>query len=242
MNFIFLKEDAKLKLVEKVEILRYSGGKLSSVMDPMVHEYHLALHVGGEHQVNLYCSPTEFEELVLGYLFCEGIISNLSEVEHFTVNEISGTADVWLRKEVYNREVMADVRFKKEALLKNLAQFYEDSTIHKATAGVHRCALCDDNCILLACIDISRHNAFDKTIGKALKSGLSMNDKYIITSGRVPRDMVMKAIIAEVPMLVSRSAPTIEAVEIAKQKGLTLLGFSREDRFNVYCGAEKLDL
>ena len=109
-----------------------------------------------------------------------------------------------------------------------------------ATAGTHCCALCDDSGTYYSCIDISRHNCMDKLAGKALLSDISLRDKYILTSGRIPMDMIQKVAAIGAPMIVSRSTPTIAAVETARKANITLLGFSRENRFNIYSAAQRL--
>ena len=80
----------------------------------------------------------------------------------------------------------------------------------------------------------------DKLAGKALLSGVSLKDKYILTSGRIPMDMIQKVAAIGVPMIVSRSTPTIAAVETARSANITLLGFSRENRFNIYSAPNRL--
>jgi len=139
-----------------------------------------------------------------------------------------------------SQQLPEDPVFDPQILLANQQQFFEQSTLQKATAGTHRCALCDDNGTYFACIDISRHNALDKLTGKALLEGVSLADKYILTSGRIPMDMIQKVAAIGVPMIVSRSTPTIAAVETARKAGITLLGFSRENRFNIYSASHRL--
>lgn len=77
-------------------------------------------------------------------------------------------------------------------------------------------------------------------LGQALLGGISLEDKYIITSGRIPMDMIQKVAAIRVPMIVSRSTPTIAAVKVARNAGITLLGFSRENRFNIYSASHRL--
>ena len=76
--------------------------------------------------------------------------------------------------------------------------------------------------------------------GSILLEGVTLEDKYILTSGRIPMDMIQKVTAIGVPMIVSRSTPTIAAVETARKTGITLLGFSRENRFNIYSASHRL--
>jgi FdhD protein len=107
--------------------------------------------------------------------------------------------------------------------------------VHREIGGVHAAAVFaqDGRAIVLA-EDIGRHNAMDKAIGHCLLRGLPMHDKTLITSGRASYEMVTKAIRAGIPIVASVSAPTSLAVQLAQDRGLTLIGYLRGSRMNVY--------
>jgi len=235
-------EEGGIALVAKKDIVRYIGGEYVPLRDLMVHEMALTLEVSGEAVRTLYCSPSELRELVVGHLYTQGYICALEDIVSLELDEESGRATVQLApREAPPREPLSDgLVFDPEILLANQQQFYDSSTLQKATAGTHRCALCDDSGTHFACVDISRHNCMDKLAGKALLSGVSLRDKYILTSGRIPMDMIQKVAAIGVPMIVSRSTPTIAAVEVARAANITLLGFSRENRFNIYSAPHRL--
>ena len=234
-----------MNLTASIDIIRYRDGHFTEVSDLMVNEVCLQLQINSSIQKRLFCSPAELEELVIGHLYDNSYIASLADIASLELDEAAFRAVVQLpaltsAPESRERRPLPNVSFTVEMLLQNQERFYEDSTLQKATAGVHRCALCDKSGTLLACEDISRHNAFDKVIGQALRKGIELRDKYLITSGRIPLDMMQKATVCGIPMVVSRSTPTIAAVEEARRANLTLLGFSRENRFNVYSGVERL--
>lgn len=229
-----------MNLTDSLNIIRFKDGKTETVSDLMINEAPLAIVINGEIVKELLCSPAELYELAVGFLKTQGIIFGISDIESIDlrIEQDSFVADVKLRDvEIGNKpEHSKTISFNREIILQNLKQFYEESTLQKATAGVHRCALCDDGGIIVSCDDISRHCAFDKVLGHAVKESLDLSDKYVITSGRVPLDMIKKVDTCGLPMLVSRTAPTASAVLFAREKDITLLGFSREDRFNIYSG------
>ena len=230
-------------LVDKLDIVRYIGGEYIPMRDLMVHESALRLEIPGVMTRTLYCSPGELKELVVGHLYTQRFIRSPEDVESLELDMDAGSARVILKESNHARaDVLPaeDPVFDPKVLLSNQQKFYDQSTLQKATAGTHRCALCDDNGTYFACIDISRHNALDKLTGKALLEGVSLQDKYILTSGRIPMDMIQKAAAIGVPMIVSRSTPTIAAVEVARSANITLLGFSRENRFNIYSAPYRL--
>jgi FdhD protein len=92
----------------------------------------------------------------------------------------------------------------------------------------------EDGNILIFSEDIGRHNAIDKIFGKCLLEGIQADDRMIITSGRVSSEILLKAAKREIPIIISRSAPTNLAVKLADKLGITLIGFARGRRINIY--------
>jgi FdhD protein len=115
-------------------------------------------------------------------------------------------------------------------------------TVHREVGGTHAAALfrLDGEFIVLA-EDVGRHNAVDKAIGYCLLRGIDMAASVMITSGRASYEMAAKAIRARVPIVASVSAPTALAVELAHDRGLTLIGYLRGGSMNVYTHPERVE-
>jgi FdhD protein len=116
-----------------------------------------------------------------------------------------------------------------------------DMTLYQQTGGTHGAALTDieGNVVELA-EDVGRHNAIDRVIGKAFQRGLDFSELILVCSGRLTGDLVLKAAVAQIPFVASISAGISSGIELAEAAGITLIGFVRGTRMNVYSHPDRL--
>ncbi len=123
-------------------------------------------------------------------------------------------------------------------------RLHQDQTVFHRTGGLHAAGLFDAEGSLVSLHeDVGRHNAVDKVVGEQLSSGrIPLHNYLLMVSGRASFEIVQKAVVAGIPIIAAVSAPSSLAVDLARQFNLTLLGFVRENRFNLYTGLDRVQL
>lgn len=229
----------------------------------VVHEHFMDLVVNERLVAKLVCTPANLTELVLGRLMTEGMISGIEDVESIYICEFGSTAKVFLKKDIVFRNTMENEptcctgnqillkgleiddlkrlsksEWKPEWIFGLANEFAGGTKIHKVTKGTHGCYLSVNGKIVFKCEDIGRHNALDKAVGFAAMQKYRFQECVLFTTGRVPTDMVKKAVAARIPVLVSKAVPTDAAVEMAKAYNLTLICRAWPDRYEIFNEAE----
>lgn len=256
-----------MEKTQQVQITRFTANKSSVIEDEVVRERALTIILNGEELVTLLCSPGEFDFLAAGYLASEDVISSATDIKNLSVNE--GTAVVRIDTvsavqtgETYKRVISsgcgrgaalysaADVRSLKPVtsmlsvvpsqVYQLIRDFQHHSELFKETGGVHSAAISGPNGIEFFTEDIGRHNAVDRLFGRALLENLDFSGQMLLTSGRISSEIVSKVARRNIGLLVSRSAPTSSAIELSDRLNITLIGFVRGERMNVYTHPERI--
>lgn len=211
-------------------------------------EHAAAILVNEQPAFRVVCTPELLPQLALGRLLTEGWITAADEVERVAVCAQGLKISVQLRHPLAaaeqagqevpscctdNLTLASPVRLPPLAPVpqREIPAAWVDALadamgqglpLYRATHAVHSCLLLRAGRILYRCEDLGRHNALDKAVGCALTEGVPLAECVLFTSGRVPVDMVRKAIRAGVPALVSKSMPTVQSLELAEEYGLKL--------------------
>lgn len=131
-------------------------------------------------------------------------------------------------------KTVPSINWKPDWIFQMADAFADGMPLHSTTFATHSCLLARNGQILFSCEDIGRHNALDKVIGYALRNQIDLRECIVYSSGRIPTDMAMKAIYAQIPILASKASPTVEAIELAKEYHLTLICAARRDHMKVF--------
>ncbi|BCJ88218.1 formate dehydrogenase accessory sulfurtransferase FdhD [Effusibacillus dendaii] len=251
-------------------VFKYDGNALIEQVDEVASEYPFTIVLNGQEFATLVCTPTHLKEMAIGFLTSEGVIRFPEEIVSVTLNEERGFAYVETTNkqptslEFYAKRFIGsccgksrqsfyfhnDVKTAKTVMSRNqitvdqcfyLMELLQQSSTHfQTTGGVHNAALCSKNEIIISCTDIGRHNTLDKIFGYWMQNRIHLHDKVIVFSGRISSEVLLKVAKIGVGILISKSAPTDLALEMAEELGITIIGFVRGRKMNVYTHPERI--
>ena len=253
-------------------IIRLHGDRMEELEDHVAAETAFTLYVNGKVLVSLLCTPTELDTMAVGFLISEGMLTDRQSLLALDVDEKTSSVFVVIKdlpenwESLFHKKTITSgcgkgitftnasdlegissnrdaVRLHPEMVPSLLKSFRNISGLYEKTGGVHSAALANvDGEILLFSEDIGRHNAVDKLIGKAFLAGVTLYDKILLSSGRVSGEIMTKVVRSRIPVLISRTAPTCMSITSAEDHGVTLIGFARGRRMNIYTHPNRMVL
>lgn len=253
---------------EQVKIQRITDRERLEAEDTVVREFPLTIILNNQELVTLLCSPAKLRYLALGFLASEGLIREKADVKSLLLDDRRGVVRVETagptpieQGSVFKRfitsgcgkgaafysavdaaqaKVESATRIAPDQVFSLMKDFQTRSDIFRETGGVHSAALAEGDRILVFCEDIGRHNAIDKIFGECLWEGIPTRDRIILTSGRISSEILFKVAKRGIPILISRSAPTDLAVKTGGDLGITVIGFARGRRMNIYSHPDRV--
>jgi len=235
----------------------------------IVKEQPVTLYLNGEEMVTLLCAGHHLDELAIGFLHAEGFLKEpqdlelieidgeLGKVEAFVPGASPLLRNLWEKRTITSgcgkgsvfyyaldsllaQKIQSPLRVSPRQVLDRIDDLNRLSETYRRTHGVHNTALASPEEILLFRNDIGRHNAVDMIVGHVFQKRISLEDKFILTTGRLTSEILIKAAKVGLPMLVSRNTATTLAVELAGSLNITLIGYARGGKFTVYSGEERI--
>lgn len=209
---------------------------------------------------SILATPEMIEELVLGYLICEGIVKEQGEIKGYRIDgktvhvEITQSDDFEIWRELRSSgcvgvkwdenetiSVNSKTVFSPAVIRKSLA--YLESDIYKKTRGTHAaCLVNTEGECMVNVVDIGRHNAYDKVVGKAYLEGIDVSKHFLLSSGRQSAGMVLKAARAGIPLVATKTTPFNTGIQAAIRTGVCLVGFVGDEKLSVFTHKERLGL
>lgn len=243
---------------------------LSSKLDEIVEddiavESPIEIVLNRKSIVTLMATPYQTKELAIGFLVDEGIVKTVQDILRIRV--LGKTVDVEanlveshsnlqnrgliltscgssagsdLAKEINWPRVQSDLRTRASEILDMVAHLAQSSRYFRATGATHSAAIFYENAMRAFAEDVGRHNAIDKVIGFFLEQQLDATRAVLVTTGRQPADLVLKAGRVGIPISVSIRGPLYSGVVAAEKSGLTLICFARGTRMNVCTVPERI--
>ena len=245
---------------ERFEFQKWQAHDAETIVEAPV-----SLTVNGDVWLTFMCTPVELEAMAVGFLYNEGIIEKWDEVSDVRVCEHGDNVDVWLNHEaeqpkswrrtsgctggVTAVETLARIKVSfeedrpkiaPEAIGHLIEILFESQDLYRETGGVHTSVLSDGEKVLLSADDIGRHNTLDKIAGLCLMKDIWPETRILISTGRISSEMLQKAARLQAPILISRTSPSSLSIEMAEHYGITLIGYARRNRFNVYSNLQRV--
>jgi FdhD protein len=245
--------------LKRFEVRKLEGGTFVPSEALLIIEKELPISINGEHLATASVTPSMEREFVAGYLFGQGFIENAEEISSLEVSEkgafaVLANADLLSsRKEKTSYRIVSgggrtayfetsalprinsDLKIAKKDIFRAMNLLFEKASLYQETGGAHSAALFDARCNLLCVMeDIGRHNTLDKIIGYALLNKIDCAHTFMVSTGRMASEMVIKIARAGIPLVATKTAITDRGREIGEASGLTVIGSARDAGSRMY--------
>ena len=243
-----------------MRVLRFDSGVAEYFEDEVVDDVLVRIRVNGIPISEMMVYEKYLDELIVGYLKTSNIINDPSDIQ--SVNWVNYSVDVQLRdnfdpvthqdnwlsileRTSRDEEIKLDWNdglnfITSDQIFQSMKLLNDSCNVFNQTGGTHSALIHHSDLGYVFAEDIGRFNALDKVVGLAMDGGFDLGESILVTSGRLSGEMVLKAAFAGFPVMCSVSAPMCSGVCIAQASGMTLIGFVRGERFNVYSGFRRI--
>jgi FdhD protein len=231
----------------------------------IIEELPISIYVNGIEFATMMATPLNQDWLAVGFLFNEGILTNMSEVEILTVTPEGCCVDIWLNRgaPLPTRKIItsgcgggitytdpgtgiepfeSNLSVTPEQLQDGFNNLQSRNSLYARSRGVHASGLFNPktNQLELVVEDVGRHNTIDKIRGASITNQIDTKGKVLLCTGRISSEMLHKSAMMGCPILASRTSPTSLSVEIARAWNMTLVGYVRSGRMRVYSAPERV--
>lgn len=243
-------------------VLRVKNDKSFTALDSIASEIPFTIVANDIEVATLLCSPIDLKEFTIGFLYTSGFIQTLQDFQSYVLDSANWRAAVRIthtpdlnvfqkrmytsgcgkgilyssvNEIIYRHSINSTIKISASNIFTIALWLQKCSALYKQTGGIHTAALSIRGKIPdISLDDIGRHNAVDKVIGRALCEGVDFSKSILISSGRSSSEILHKARVCQIPVIMSRGAPTHQTVLRARDMGICVIGFARGTNFTVY--------
>ena len=265
-----MRDGLKPGLIKEIDALRVSGEGNSPISEKVITDEELTIKIDGRVAARLTYLPSEPELLGWGFLVSGGWISSAEEVKTFRLGRNILNVELMEPKEGELASILSScgkevtLKAKKQPEEKDhdgpgkipvvpgsflagdvfsaMAEFQKIDVLHGETGGTHSAGIARGGVLLFNFPDVGRHNAVQKVLGRMLVDKVPASDKVLFTTGRISSEMVTACAELSIPVIVSKSAPMSSALDRARERGVTVIGFARGRRMTCYTFPERLKI
>jgi FdhD protein len=232
---------------------KLSGGRFTQAEVGVIIETPLPVYINNKHLFTASIAPGMEKEFVAGYLFGQGFINSVSDIESLKIENDGAKVIIKNDKQAFSvksraffrivsgggktayfgtpsfREIHSNLKLDKKTIFQAMNTLFEKAEVYGETEGVHAAGLFTPETSPLCIVeDIGRHNTLDKAIGYALLNKVDCGNVFMVSTGRMASEMVTKICRAGIPLVATKTAVTDKGLEIGQKCGLTIIGFVRD--------------
>lgn len=232
-----------------IRAIQVRPDRKGEIEDRVIRESRFRLFLNDNLFSEMVASDDQLEELGAGFVVTQGISRSVAEVrvaggdirvrasiEGDLAKEVISTGAIGVKK--HFGKVSSSLTLTPDDVFGITREI--ETEIWRQTGGVHCSVLFHEKELLVKSSDVGRHNTVDKVVGYAVLREMDLSRCVVGCTGRQPRDMVTKAAHAGIPIIISRAASTDQGIAAARDAGITLICFSRGDRFTIYTHPERI--
>lgn len=231
--------------LKEFDAIQYKKGIAKEGKELVIVDEKAQIKINNDITHSLSVINDSMKEFITGYMLSEGMIKSIDDIIALKIDGCEIEAEINLNKNYNNQSNLklleSNLTVTKDEILEKMEELRKKALRWEATGGAHVAGIvCGDEFIVKE--DVSRHVAVDKVIGAGAYEGFDFSKSYILFSGRMPADMVMKLVNVGIPILISNAAPTYSGIKVAEKGNITLVGFVRGNRFNIYTNIERIKI
>lgn len=252
-NFILKAPTTRISLDSSKEVVEFD--------DYIIKEERISFYLNGDKIISTMSLPNDQDAHIVGFLINEGVLESIDDIKSINISDDglkvfmeakinkNNISNLYHEKtltsgccvgvsanfegKIIEKFITSKHHFKITYLQELIADFDKQTELFSKTGCVHKVAIhCNDKIFISE--DIGRHNALDKAIGKALLNRSDLSNAVLIVSGRLSMEMIIKCAMSGIPLVISRAATTTLGIKSALKLGITLIGFARDNKLNIY--------